>query len=182
MTQRLIRRAANQSRVAVADLLEAVFVAELIAPGTRLMLVSPWISDFPIVDNRSGQYLQLDAQWSATRIRFSTVLRSLLSRGVRISIACSSGDRENAFIEQLTMLAQTDGTEDLLRVRRDEVFRRGIAHEKALVADNWAIHGSMNFTYSGVELNGELVTFTDDPEAVSALATELQPLFGDSDD
>jgi hypothetical protein len=35
----------------------------------------------------------------------------------------------------------------------------------------------MNFTYSGVEINGEIVTFTTDAEQVSALAAELSPLF-----
>jgi hypothetical protein len=37
----------------------------------------------------------------------------------------------------------------------------------------------MNFTYSGVEINGEIVTFTTDTEQVSALAAELAPLFGE---
>jgi len=52
-------------------------------------------------------------------------------------------------------------------------------HGKALVADNWALHGSMNFTYSGVEINGEIVTFTTDADQVSTLAAELAPLFGE---
>jgi hypothetical protein len=178
MTKRIIRRTANQSRVAVSDLLEAVLVAELIAPGSRLLLVSPWISDFPVVDNRSGQFAQIDAQWGASKLRLSAVLRSLLSRGVRVSIACSKGEREDGFIQQLQTFAEADGTEDLLIVRRNDEFGHGIEHQKSLIADDWAIYGSMNFTYSGVELNGELVTFTDDAQEVAQLAAELQPLFG----
>ena len=129
MTKRIIRRTANQSRVAVSDLLEAVLVAELIAPGSRLLLVSPWISDFPVVDNRSGQFAQIDAQWGASKLRLSAVLRSLLSRGVRVSIACSKGEREDGFIQQLQSFAEADGTEDLLIVRRNDEFGHGIEHQ-----------------------------------------------------
>jgi phosphatidylserine/phosphatidylglycerophosphate/cardiolipin synthase-like enzyme len=50
-------------------------------------------------------------------------------------------------------------------------------HEKAMVADTWAVHGSMNLTYRGVELNGELVTVTTDPGHVAAITTELMSLF-----
>ena len=182
MTERIIRRTANQSRVAVSDLLEAALVAELIDPGSRLLVVSPWISDFPVVDNRSGQFTQLDAQWGASRLRFSAILRSLLSCGVRVSIACSKGEREDGFIQQLQTLAEADGTEDLLVVHRNPEFGQGIEHQKSLIADDWAIYGSMNFTYSGVELNGELVRFTDDPQEVAQLAVELQPLFGGDHD
>jgi hypothetical protein len=71
MSQRVIRRAADQSRAAVGDLLEAAFVAELISPGSRLLVVSPWITDFPILDNRAGRFTHLDTQWGASRIRLS---------------------------------------------------------------------------------------------------------------
>ena len=51
------------------------------------------------------------------------------------------------------------------------------SHEKALVADSWAVYGSMNLTYSGVQFNGELITVTTDPDTVATLATTLQGLF-----
>jgi PLD-like domain len=178
VSQRVIRRAANQSRVAVADLLEALMVAELLAPPSRLLLISPWISDFPVIDNRDGQFTHLDAQWGAARIRLSAVLRSFLVRGTRVYIACRSGSREDEFVNRLQGVAEADGTDSFLAFQRAEDKLRDRSHEKALVADSWALHGSMNFTYSGVELNGELVTFTDDPPAVAELATELLPLFG----
>lgn len=178
MSQRVIRRAANQSRVAVADLLEALMIAELVAPPSRLLLVSPWISDFPLIDNRAGRFAHLDSQWSATRIRLSAVLRSFLIRGTHVYIACRPARREDEFVEHLQTVAELDGTDSFLTFQRAEDRFRDRSHEKALVADSWALHGSMNFTYSGVELNGELVTFTDDESLVAELAGELLPLFG----
>ncbi len=182
MSQRIIRRAADQSRVAVADLLEGLFVADLLTPPSRFLLVSPWISDFPIIDNRSGSFAHLDAQWGAARIRFSAVMRSLLMRGTHVSIACRPGDREDEFVDRIQTAAETDGTDPLLTLQRADDVLRERSHEKALVSDAWALHGSMNFTFSGVELNGELVTFTNEPTAVATLASELAPLFGQDHD
>lgn len=177
MSQRLIRRSANQSRVAVADLLEAVLVAELLTPGRRLILVSPWISDFPVVDNRAGRFSHLDAGWGATKIRLSAVLRSLLQRGVEVSIASRSGDREDEFVDRVGTAALADGTEEFLTLQRGDNLMRERNHEKALIAETWALHGSMNFTFSGVELNGELVTFTTEPAVIGELASEFTQLF-----
>lgn len=180
MSQRLIRRTVNQSRNSIADLLEVVLVGELLAPGTRLLLVSPWLSDMPVIDNRSGQYGQLDSRWSATRIRFSETLRALLLRGTTLDLACRTGAREQEFVDHLRRAVEGDGTDSLLRVHQDPALvYLEQEHGKALVADNWALHGSMNFTYSGVEINGEIVTFTTDTEQVSTLAAELAPLFGE---
>jgi phosphatidylserine/phosphatidylglycerophosphate/cardiolipin synthase-like enzyme len=175
MSQRIIRREFDQSRAAVADLLQAILVSEMVTPGKRLLLVSPWVSDFPVIDNRSGFFSQLDPRWGASRIRLSSVLRSLMARGTVVYLALRPDQRENEFVERLEMAVQADGTEGRLIVRRSE--KASVAHEKALVGDDWALHGSMNFTYSGVELNGELITYTTENETVSELATELYSMF-----
>jgi hypothetical protein len=158
--------------------LETLFVAELMAPGSRLLVVSPWVSDFPVVDNRSGQFSQLDTRWGASRIRLSDVLRSMLIRGTQVNLACRPGPREDEFAERLESAAMADGSDSFLRLRQGtDVAFSDRAHEKALVGDSWALYGSMNFTYSGVELNGELVTFTTDVETVATMAAELATLF-----
>lgn len=179
MSQRIIRRSSSQSRVAVGDLLEAVFVGELLAPGRRLLVASPWLTDFPVIDNRGGQFSHLDPSWGATRIRISGVLRALLQRGVQVAVATRPGIAEEAFLDRLRSGAEADGASSRLTLRAADDPSRSWAHEKALIADTWALHGSMNFTFSGVELNGELVTFTDDQAIVAELAAELAQIFGD---
>jgi len=178
MTQRLIRRTQTQSRASVGDLLETLFVAELLVPGSRLLLISPWISDFPVIDNRAGQFTHLDSRWGVTEVRLSSVLRSLLARGTTVQVACQSGSREDEFVNLLKTGAETDGTDSFLEIRASkDVAVPGMEHEKALICDGWALYGSMNFTYSGVELNGELVTFTTDEETIAAMSAEFSTLF-----
>jgi hypothetical protein len=48
---------------------------------------------------------------------------------------------------------------------------------EVIAADTWAVYGSMNLTYSGVTMNGELITVTTDAAQVSEVATELLGLF-----
>ena len=49
------------SRAEIRELLEGIFVAELLVPSESIWLVSPWISDIDILDNRCGQFSSASA-------------------------------------------------------------------------------------------------------------------------
>ena len=119
----------------------------------------------------------LDASWTALSIPFSRILRALLQRGVHVQIACGPGPRETEFLSRIKQAASLDGTADYLSVTRLPHEHRLFSHEKALISDTWAVYGSMNLTYSGVTMNGELITVTTDAAEVAAVATELRGLF-----
>jgi len=176
MTERQIRRSRNQAQGAIADLLVIAFSGELLRPSKNLTLVSPYMSDFPVLDNRTGSFNSLDPAWPATTIPMTWILRSMLGRGSEVRLACNHSHREDQFIRSLFELAERDDTLGLLKICQFDKSEP-LSHEKALIADRWALHGSMNFTYSGVELNGELVTLTTDPNRVAELAIEVGSVF-----
>lgn len=177
MSTRLIHRsAASPSRV-IAECLEGLLVSEFLNPGQRMLVVSPWMSDFPAVNNRAGEYTCLEPSWGATHLPFSAILRGLLARGVSTRIGCGPGERESDLISRIETAADSDGTRDFLSVSRLPREHRLFSHEKALIADSWAIYGSMNLTYSGVQMNGELITVTTESDVVARVATELLGLF-----
>jgi phosphatidylserine/phosphatidylglycerophosphate/cardiolipin synthase-like enzyme len=177
MSTRLIHRSAASPSRDIAECLEGLLVYELLNPGQRLLIISPWISDFPALDNRSGRFTAIDASWTATFVLFSGVLRAALQRGTHVRIACGPGDRESEFVARLDRAATLDGTASRLSVTRPPREHRLFSHEKAVVADTWAVYGSMNLTYSGVTMNGELITATTDAAKVSEVATGLLGLF-----
>jgi phosphatidylserine/phosphatidylglycerophosphate/cardiolipin synthase-like enzyme len=177
MSTRLIHRSAASPSRDIAECLEGLLTYELLNPGQRLLIISPWISDFPAIDNRGGRFAAIDPGWTATFVSFSAVLRAALQRGTQARIACGPGDRETEFIARLGRAASLDGTDDRLAVTRLPREHRIFSHEKAVIADTWAVYGSMNLTYSGVTMNGELINVTTDPAAVSDLATQLLGLF-----
>jgi phosphatidylserine/phosphatidylglycerophosphate/cardiolipin synthase-like enzyme len=174
---RLIHRTAASSSRDIDECLTGLLFSELLSPGRRLILVSPWMSDFPVLDNRGGRFTAVDPAWTAGRVQFSAVLRALLARGVLIKIACGEGDREDDFLDRVRLGARLDGTADRLVTFRPPRDHRVFSHEKALIADSWAVYGSMNLTYSGVTINGELITVTTDPSAVGTVAMQMGQFF-----
>lgn len=177
MSTRLIHRSAASPTRDITECLEGLFLVELLNPGQRLLVISPWMSDFPALNNRGGKFTVLDASWTAAYIPFSKVLRALLQRRVRIQIACGPDSRETELLTRIQRNAALDATADHLSVTRLPRGHRLLSHEKALISDTWAVYGSMNLTFSGVTMNGELITVTTDPAKVAAVATELRGLF-----
>lgn len=177
MSTRLIHRSAASPTRDITECLEGLFLSELLDPGKRLLAISPWMSDFPALNNRSGRYTTLDASWTATFVPFSSLVRAMLQRGTSIRIACGPGDRETELLSRIEQAASLDGTTARLFVTRLPRDHRLFSHEKALISDTWAIYGSMNLTYSGVTMNGELITVTTDAARVATVATALLGLF-----
>lgn len=143
----------------VPDLLQAIFVGELIAPSRCLWIVSPWISDIPIIDNSANSFQYLETSWSRGRIRFSQVLGALADVGATVHVATRPDTHNLAFIERLN---ENRGTDYIQTHCVDEL------HEKGLVGDAFYLGGSMNFTYNGITLNEEAVIYDTNPEVVAA--------------
>lgn len=142
-----------------ADLLQSLFIAELLFPSARVWISSPWIIDFDLIDNSSRQFASLVPGWPATPIRFSDVLRELLNRNSEI-IIISNYDPKNAnFLSRM---------EEMIDVfpGRVHVFRENLVHEKGILTDNFTLDGSMNLTYQGVNYNQEHVGYRHQPEAI----------------
>ena len=116
MSTRLIHRSAASPTRDITECLEGLFLFELLNPGQRLLIVSPWMSDFPALNNRGGKFTILDASWTATFVPFSRILRALLQRGVYVQIACGPGPRETELLTRIEQAASLDGTASHLSV------------------------------------------------------------------
>ena len=88
MTIRSLRTTAFASRVELADALQCVFVSEILAPSTPLWIVTPWISDVPIIDNRSGRFAGLIPALPERWIRLGEIIEQQLIRGGSLVVAC----------------------------------------------------------------------------------------------
>jgi len=178
MSSREIHRLAARPHRLIGEALQGLIVGEILAPGQRILIASPWISDVPILDNRGARFTALNSSWGTRVIRLSAVLRTLLERHTEVWLHCGPGGRETAFIERLRDMARADGTDGQLHTRQSvHDPDRLLDHQKMVAGDDWAMFGSMNLTYRGVEINGELVTVSTDPARVANVSTELMGLF-----
>jgi phosphatidylserine/phosphatidylglycerophosphate/cardiolipin synthase-like enzyme len=144
----------------IPDLLQTIFVAELITPSQCVWLVSPWISDIPVIDNTANTFLCLEPSWSRSRIRLSQVLATLAERGTTVHIATRPDSHNHRFIEQIKV--KTDYQNFPVRFYITEEL-----HAKGILGNGYYLAGSMNFTYNGITINEEVVTYETSPEAIA---------------
>lgn len=144
----------------VSDLLQIVFAAELLSPSRRLWIVSPWISDIPVLDNRANGFTTLVPEWSRARVRLSDILLHLAQRGTVVHVATRSDEPHNTeFLERLARLEEAAGN-----VR---VHTAAELHDKGILGDGFYLAGSMNFTHSGISINQEALHFTTDAATIA---------------
>lgn len=144
----------------VPDLLQAIFVAELLTPSRCLWLVSPWISDIPVIDNSANTFLCLEPSWSRDRVRLSQVLSTLAEQGTTVHIATRPDPHNRSFIEGLK--ARIDRMDVAMRFHITEEL-----HAKGILGNAYYLAGSMNFTYNGIALNEEALHYQTAPEVIA---------------
>ena len=158
MRSRIIHTRASARQV--PDLLQAIVTAELICPSPCLWLVSPWVSDIPVLDNRTNGFLAFEPRWARAQVSLSQVLGKLLELGTTVHVATRPDDHNSAFLDRMRRLAEPDGLP--LQLHSAEEL-----HEKGILGDGFYLSGSMNFTFSGISLNEEAVHYSVDPGFVA---------------
>jgi phosphatidylserine/phosphatidylglycerophosphate/cardiolipin synthase-like enzyme len=152
---RRIFKSAVTSQSLIRELLQLILLGELMAPsGLRVWLVSPWISNVDILDNRAGGFNAVNPEWGARQIRLVEVAVELMVRGCPLGVATSLDGHNVAFVDSLAAAAAEIGLVDKLSiVRRENLHTKGILLQRGLLT------GSMNITYRGLELNDEAVIY-----------------------
>ncbi|AYB46269.1 phospholipase D-like domain-containing protein DpdK [Paenibacillus lautus] len=151
MHNRIIRT--TEGSVTLKDLLASLLIAECVNPGEELYLISPYLSNVPLIDNRLGNYGDLFPFVSGRTIYLGDILQTLARKGTSVRIIC---DPERS--ESRSFYMQLRGDADF-RVLEDN-------HEKGLFSQHFYMHGSMNFTYRGVHVNKENIRTTRLPSEI----------------
>jgi hypothetical protein len=159
---RSLRTTAFASREELADALQALFIGELLTPSTPMWIVTPWISDVVVIDNRAARFTGLLPDLPRRQIRLGETLLTLLTRGASLVIASRPDDHNRAFTERLAERAVESGVGDRLVQR----FAAEL-HEKGLLTRHVLLSGSMNLTYNGLRRLEESILLTDDTDAVA---------------
>ncbi|MCW3795382.1 phospholipase D-like domain-containing protein DpdK [Paenibacillus sp. LS1] len=141
----------------IPDLLQSLLTAELIRPSRQLFLASPWISDIPVIRNRSNEFLVLEPQWARKDINFSDVIAYLIDHGTNFYLETRKIDLNEDFVKAIQ-----SKTSKFFDVRYNAIL-----HRKGLLGDNYYLSGSMNFTYNGISTLDEFLQYTADSNEVA---------------
>ena len=160
-----------QSR-AMQDVLQSLFLAELVSPSSELWLLSAWVSDVEVVDNRARAFSGIRPDWPSARIRLSNVLEALVTLGAQVFVVMRDVDHNNEFCSRLK------------HIQRSLPGKLGVAvgeaaHEKTIVGNDFVFGGSMNFTKLGLTSNDEHMLLRVDEIAAARRRLELKHYWED---
>jgi hypothetical protein len=173
VSTRLLHKTSGRSRNEAREVLEYFFLAELIAPSRCLWIVSPWLRDVTLFDNRAGAFATLFPDLPRRELRLTDGLRELMARGTRIVLVTRPPPADSDVGRLLEESALASGKRDQLAIhRKTELHTKGIVGERA------AIVGSMNFTHNGLDVLIEYVQLTTDSEPLSKLQLEFATAYG----
>lgn len=163
MLRRIIRSSARDSSLQLITCLSDFLVLELLQPGPEFYLTSPWLSSFPLIDNRFGQFRPLVNETHRKEFGFADILLLLAERGTQVRIMC------------LPRQPETEKFLGFFKGKKNIEYRyEQDLHEKSLATDHFCESGSMNFTRTGVQVKREKVEFTTDPAEVALTLIEVR--------
>jgi len=162
MTTRTISKSSWQRRHDASDVLETIFAAEMVTPSRCLWIVSPSISNVPVLRNEALTFRFCDVGWGQRPVRLSEVIVELVRRGTTVLLATRPEGHNRLFLQQIEQSCADIGHASRVRCRTAETL-----HETGIVGDSFYLSGSMNMTHEGLELLEEVLHFTTHIETVS---------------
>ena len=149
-----------------------LFLMELLAPSRPLWIVSAWLSDVAVVDNRGGELSSIAPGLPARRIGLVEVITELVGKGGDVRVVVREDEHNRAVVGQLQQLARRSSAGSLsVSMRRD-------LHDKVVVGERLLVEGSMNLTHRGALRNEEGVRVVTDAADIATQRHELNRRFG----
>src|SRR4051812_49215859 len=99
--ERVIRKSTRNASRDAANLISGILVAESLSPSAEIWLVSPWISDIVVIDNRGSTFSSLFPDVGDREVRLGECLARLAAQGTRVTIAARPDELNARFFRAL---------------------------------------------------------------------------------
>lgn len=169
MSDERVIRTSGSTGVRIDGILTTVLLAELMMPSRHLWLVSPWIGNVDVIDNRAAAYDSVFVDPSSRVYAFAEVLARITQSGGHLSLVTRPDPFNEIFLDRLGRQAVPE---------RMQVICAEDVHEKTLCGDDWLMTGSMNFTYRGMSINDEIVSYRVDAGLAGTARIDFGRRFG----
>src|SRR5665648_922667 len=135
MPSRIIRSQRGSQHL--LDTLVSLLVLETVKPSPEIYVVSPWVSNAPLIMNTARGMSDLFPLIQTHTVYVADILEMFAWSGSKVRLICNP---------------ETQYTKELLTLLGDKVEYRMLDdhHEKGIITSNFYLHGSMNFTYNGI--------------------------------
>lgn len=161
-TIRRIFKTPNIGSEILRELLQNIFVGELLNPSKKpVWFVSRWISNIPLIDNRSGAFDVINPEWRGQFIKLEDIIIHMHSLETEIFLVANKQDPSTSnFLQSLERrMIEADQSENIKIIHNDLVHIK-----RCLVNDYGSISGSMNITFNGIlmDKNHEEIIYQTD--------------------
>lgn len=175
LESRVIWASQRSGRSELVQLLGGLVATELMSPSREFWLVSPWVSDVVVLPDPHGRFRRINPTGGA-QISLVQFLGALVESGTKVTVVVRSPPQPETAMFLRALSSSCAGLPSEANLR---LMTRKELHAKGLLGDSYAISGSMNFTWKGINQNEELVHFHRDAETVASLRSEFRDEFGD---
>lgn len=151
------------------EALSSLMVGLILSPDSKdIWLVSPYISDFELLDNRSGDWDCINPVWGLRYVTFSELLITAVEVGCKLRFISTKDPKNLPFIRTLES-------------RPNITTRLNMnIHTKGLLCSSFFLSGSMNFTYVGTSNQDNLVNLSKDRAEISQARIEFEDRYSGS--
>lgn len=161
MTQLKVRRIMTKTfsgKRQIREVIASMLISEILNPK-EVWLVSAWVSNFDLLDNRSGAFDALNPGWGHRMLTFFEVLETMVDAGCTVNVVIKDHETNTSALHEIRSKLATSHNVNLKL--SEELHVKGLLTKDALLS------GSMNFTYSGTNRNDELMTLDRSEEAIA---------------
>lgn len=149
----------------LTEVLTTIFAGLIIVPE-EIWLVTAWLTDFDVLDNRGGNWSYLNPEWGPRVVTFIELLEFAVQKGCKLNLVVKNDDINSNSIYRLKTALKTYSDFNILEAED--------LHKKGFLTETCFLKGSMNFTYRGANLNDELMSLTSDQNEISNMRIEFK--------
>jgi hypothetical protein len=150
------------------EVLGSTFAGLIISPE-EIWLITAWFTNFEILDNRSGNWNYLNASWGNRMVTFVELLETAVLNGCKLNLVVNETKTNDTALNLLKSKLVNEVN------FRFEVSKK--EHIKGLVTESCFIDGSMNLTFSGANVNSEMLTLSGDSHEISEARIDFGNLY-----
>lgn len=156
------------------ELLQGIVAVELVHPSKEFWVVAPWVSNVQVLQDAHGRFRYINPS-GGEALSMVSFLSLLQEAGARVTVVTQAPPTPETALFLRSLEAASTGLPDAKNLR---MMSRDDLHAKGLLGDTYAISGSMNFTWHGLNKNEELIHFHRDPARVAWLRDSFEDEFG----
>lgn len=147
------------------EVLGNLLVGLILCPD-EIWMVSPWVTDFQLLDNRAGDWNSIQPDWGARFINLSELLILAVDSGCKLHLVTTRDEINLGFVKKMTVGVHNSENFNLLYSNE--------LHTKGLLCSTFFLSGSMNFTYSGANRNDEHVLLITNENSINEAKWEFE--------